>query len=108
MRTAQIPLQNNVDISVDQTSKSQDIEQIFSYAVQCTFTGASPLGTLSIQISIDNVNFADAPATSTAISATGTFVFNIPDAAYQYFRVKFVHTGGSVGNMTSLCFIKGF
>lgn len=109
MRIAHVNLASvagTTDASVNQTSVSQSINQIFSYSAQAVFTG-SPAGTVSLQASIDNTNFVDIGASDQVISDAGTIIWNVSGANYQYFRIVWVKSGGT-GTVVFSCFQRGF
>lgn len=74
-------------------------------AVQLVWTGANPVGTINIQVSLDNI----APVTWTTITGTsvtpggtpGNAFINLTQLAAPWIRIMYVTAGGSVGNLTA-------
>jgi len=51
-------------------------------------------GTISLQGSIDNSTFVDITSSSSNVTASAAFYWNISDTFYPYVRVKYVNTAG--------------
>lgn len=60
-----------------------------------TFTAVAIAGgTISLQGSIDGTTFADITSSSSNVTATAKFYWNISDTFYPFVRVKYVNTAG--------------
>lgn len=94
------------------------------YSVQLVFTGV-PAGSFKLQGSNDVghinsasdtmqstgvTNWTDLNITSGAIAAAGTYMFNVPDASYSWFRVVWTATGAGTTPVLSSAraYIKGW
>lgn len=88
-------------ITVGVTSTIVNLNAIEGYAIQATWSGgASFTGTLSLESSLDSVNFVEVPNSSQAITgATGTHLWNAVDQHYEFVRAKLVVTTGTATNM---------
>ncbi len=90
------------------STKSQAIvaEDLLYASVQMVVTGSSPIGTMQFEISNDVVTQGSAATpvptnwtpigSAVALSATGTFVIPKTDLCYQYIRVDFTKTSGTI------------
>jgi hypothetical protein len=87
------------------TTASQQVDLAFGFSVQAIATGA-PVGALKLQISLDGTNFVDYPSSSQAVSAAGSFIWNVADVMFRYFRVVYTKTSGT-GSLTILEMYKG-
>lgn len=72
---------------------------------QMVLAGATtPSGTLTLQCSADGTNWStlsvNGTAQTIAVSANGTFNFNIPTLASKFFRVAWTFTSGTAGTFT--------
>lgn len=95
-------------MSSDITSQSLQLKQHWGACVSCVVTaGSSPSGTLYVQASVDNVNYANMTGMSQAVSADGTFIFDIVNTNAQYIRVFYDRTSGS-GVLNVKTYAKGF
>jgi hypothetical protein len=88
------------DLSANVEGPSFSLEHIGMFAVQAVFTGA-PVGSFSVQASLDITGAVF------AVSAAGSVLFSIADAAYPYGRVHYTFTSGT-GAVTAKVYIKGF
>lgn len=91
------------------TSSSQPLQQIFGYAIAAVITSSAAVsGTLKLQASIDNSNFADIVGSSQTIITTGTFFYNVTDVMYPYVRAVWTDGGSDASaRMTIQCYVKG-
>lgn len=107
MRTVKAQtLQNAVALSADTYSDPVLIDQIWAYAVQAVWTGASLRGTIKLQASIDGTTWSDVSNSSVAITTPADYLWNVTIAAYTYYRVAFIFTSGS-GTLTTKIQNKG-
>ena len=97
------------DIIIDSEPTSASIEseavlldQIYGYAMQCEFTG-TPSGTLKLQASCEIIRngdtgptiWTDVDGSSTAISASGTVLYNADAQFYKYVRIVYSRLSGT-------------
>lgn len=74
------------------------------YSLHSIYTG-SPVGTITVEASIDGENFTTVADSSTAISAAGDTLFDIGQANYLWARLRYARTSGS-GSMDILGSVK--
>lgn len=104
----------NVVMNATITSPAFIMKELYGFAIQAVYTG-TPTGTLKLQASADpatsinpgnsvgaNVitNWTDIANTSTALSAAGNTLYNVPDVMYNW--VRLVYTDGSGGTSTAV------
>lgn len=95
------------DMSADLTSNPVTVNQYQTFAVQVSFAGSSPTGTLTLEASnYLNGDYVTVTNSSQAISADGTHMWNVYGAAYWFIRVKFTRASGT-GTMTGVLKAKG-
>ena len=88
------------DASVNVTSIGVDKGDALGYAVQVSFSSATLNGTLTLEASIDNSVFATISGTSQTVTSGAQHVYNVTDAMYRYFRLKWVASSGT-GTITA-------
>lgn len=81
-----------------------DLQDLRSYGVQATFTGADVVGTFKLQKSIDGVTFVDITDKSTSVTASAATVLD-DEANYRYLRANWDYTSGT-GNITVVLAVK--
>lgn len=81
-----------------------DLQDLRSYGVQATFTGADVVGTFKLQKSIDGVVFVDVPLKTTAVTASAATVLD-DEANYRFLRANWDYTSGT-GNITVVLAVK--
>lgn len=100
----------NGDMSLTLTSIPFPLWQVVGYspgcAIQAVFTG-TPNGTLTLQASLDGINYSTVGGSTQAIAAAGSFLYNISGVYYPFLELKFVPGGGSVGVLNVLSYGKG-
>lgn len=111
MRVYNIPLQlTSTTLNTNITSQALQLYSMLGFSIQIVFTG-TPTGTLKLQGSSDPVpqadpnslvptNWTDINNSSQAISAAGSFLWNVSDVQYNY--VRLVYTDGSSGMSTAV------
>lgn len=101
------------------TTAAVQLEHIFGFAVQLVWTG-TPVGNFTIEVSNDMppaggvIPSTFAPtnwstlsgSTKAAGGAAGEHIYNVTDAMYRWFRIKYVGTG-STGSVTARHNLKG-
>lgn len=122
MRFLPITIMNAVDMSTAgaQYSNGVDLDFMALGAIQAVFTG-SPVGTLKLQISTDNVpaptlgsanmasnvvNWSDYTGSSVAVTTSGNFVWNLSFIGYRWIRLAYTKTSGT-GSLTVTASGKG-
>lgn len=108
MRTYPLLWLSSTSMSQDLASSAQKIDYTVGYSVQAVYTGSSPRGTMSLLASNDGQNFATITDSPTTISSSGTFVWNIISANYDYTQFRFASSAGSVGSLSVNFYSKGF
>lgn len=93
-------LNQNILFSSDMTGTSLstvvDIAEASGFAIQANWTaGSTPVGTLTIQGSTDNVTFATVGSTVSVSGNSGTSLTNFAAQHYRYVRVQYVGESGS-------------
>lgn len=93
----------NGDLSMTEIdSVGVDVNQLVNASFQSVFTG-SPVGTMKLQFS-DTLSYlctdsrivwTDYTGSSTAISAAGTFAYNLIEAGYKCIRLVYLKTSGT-------------
>lgn len=86
------------DMSGNISSGAQDISSLSNYAVQYTWSGTSPVGAVSVQISNDGVNFDNLSAPVAVSGNSGTKVIKDSESGYKYIRAVYTFTSG-VGSL---------
>jgi hypothetical protein len=104
----------------DLTSSVQQLDNAFGYSVQANYATVGSLGgTLSLEASIDhqqdsqgNVlvagNWVTVTNSSQTISGAGSYIWNVENVMYPYFRVKYAHHSGDTGTLNVYCNVRGF
>lgn len=77
-----------------------DLNTLYSLGIVATadtLTGTDATVTVTLQVSLDNVKWADYAAATTIITTGGvaenSVPFNVPDWTFRYLRLKFTQTG---------------
>jgi len=85
----------NGNMADNLTSSVQDISEVCGFCVQANWSaGSTPVGTLNIQASLDNVNFTT--VASVAVSGnSGSNLVNVNVAHYRYVQCTYTATSGS-------------
>jgi len=92
------------------TSSPYNVQQIYGVAIQAVWTG-TPTGTFKLQASSDPAtaftgsqgaptNWTDVANSSYAVSAAGSYMWNVFDIMYNWIRV--VYTDSSGGTSTAV------
>lgn len=76
------------------TSTAQNLDFVNSYCIQTRWTGTTPVGTLSFQLSNDGTNYTE--FRSLAVSGnTGSDALNVEIPAYSWVQVVYTRTSGT-------------
>lgn len=84
----------NGDMSGDLESPSHDMSIIDGFCVQAIFTG-SPVGTLEIQVSLNDTDWETLADSSVAVSGAGSEVYNVSRVFYDKMKVVYTATSGT-------------
>jgi hypothetical protein len=100
-------------ISAGDMSQASVTSQVFSVehtpivGIQAVWNGSAPVGTLSLQGSIDGVNYFNIGSPVAVSGNNGTAYLTDPNAAYLYARLVYTRTSGS-GDLDAFAEAKGF
>ena len=114
MRTFLTTMISSTGMSSNFSSSGYSVEYYWNYAIQANTFNGVPVGTYTIQGSLDNVNYSTIPVSSfagssTAIATSGTSLFNVAAIGYKYVKLQWTATSGSSnGTLNALLFGKGF
>lgn len=91
------------------TTAGQTLEQAFGFSLQANITSSALVsGTLKLQASLDNANWADIAGTTQTISATGVYFYNVTDVMYPWVRAVWADSGSDASaKMNILFFYRG-
>lgn len=92
-------------MTADFTSATQDLTTMEFGALQATWTG-TPVGTLAIQASNDNIHFNTVTGSSVAVSGAGSAMWNIQVFGFRYIQLVYV-AGSSTGTLNAIINAKG-
>jgi len=83
-----------VDATVGTTKYSEvvDISNYDGYAVTAIWTAAGATGSIELQASTDNINYISITGTSQSIAGSGSWLWNVYNPFYRYFRVAVAST----------------
>jgi hypothetical protein len=101
----EIELISAQDAASNITSVGLDLGDLQVYSVHANFTGSTLAGTLALEASNDNSDYATISGASQVIASAASHVFNVVNAAYRYVRLTWTQTGGT-GNLTVKAAIK--
>ncbi len=99
------------DMSTQLASTGQKIDYTMLSSIQAVYAstgGGVPRGTISLAGSNDNVNFVTIAGSTTAITGSGSGIWNINGTGYDYIQGQFVPIAGSSGQLTLTLYSKGF
>lgn len=83
----------NADVFTGPTTLQQD----YGYAVQAIWTGSTLAGTISLQATIDGIDWSTITGTPQTVNGPGSFVWNVDSSIYDQVRVYFTYGSGSGG-----------
>ncbi len=117
---AQVQIVTSKSMAVAVTSDIININEYFGYAVQANYTTSGTLvGTLALQASVDhkqelvtgNVtnagNFVTIPNSAVTLSGAGSYIWNVMEANYSFFRLIYTPGVSDTGTLNAFCTIKG-
>jgi len=89
----------------DVTTEGQTLEQAFGYALQANITSSGAVnGTLSLESSLDNENWATIYGTSQNITEAGVYFYNVTDVMYPWVRAVWEDNGSDSSARISIMF----
>lgn len=105
MKVYNKPLSLNLAaMNTDLTSVAMQLYNMVGFAIQLEITG-TPTGSFKLQASCDSVvqadlmaqapmNWTDIPSSSTAITASGSIMWNVIEPMYNFVRVLYTDASG--------------
>lgn len=120
MRYAPIQIVSAQSMAVAITSETIPLNQVFGYSVQANYATSGTLGgTLALQASDDHqedneknvtragnwVTIEDSPV---VLTGAGSFIWNVMNPNYLWFRLIYTPTGGDSGTLNAFATTKGF
>ena len=93
------------DMSGNLSSSVTDLQGTNSYSVQAVYTGA-PVGTLQLQISMDNITFSEYTGSSVSISEAGNTMFKITRNGERYIKAIYTFSSGT-GSLSAIIGLQG-
>lgn len=90
---------NGASMTTNITSPSQSLDNCVRYCMQAYWSGTSPVGTITVSASNDNVNFTAISSVAVA-SNTGNYMVNVDNPAYPWMQVTYTYTSGT-GTLTA-------
>jgi hypothetical protein len=91
-----------IDITSGVTTSSSlvDVSDCTALAVQAVWSGTSPSGTVTIEASLDGVNFSTYGASSISVTgASGSGVVSSGPIGFPFVRATFTYTSGTVASL---------
>lgn len=82
------------------TSIGVDKGDVDGYAVEVSFSSGTLNGTLTLEASISGNVYATISGSSQSVTSGAQHVYNVTDAKYKYFRLKWVPSSGT-GTITA-------
>lgn len=85
------------------STPSQEVKDAIRLCYQYTWTGSTPVGSVQVQCSADNINWSSDPeATAVALSGnTGCASIKVSNCSYPYSRLTYTATSGT-GTFSSI------
>lgn len=105
MRVNLDPLVNNQSMTSSFLSPTIQVVQGQISSIQASWTG-SPVGSLQLLISNDDVVYSVYTGSVTAVSGAGNFLWNLLSCGFNYIKVQYTSTSGT-GSLTITTSYKG-
>lgn len=117
----QIVTSGDMSAAAGINSNAIDLQQGSLAAIQAVWTGATAIGTASLQISNDNVavpaagsanpgvnvvNWSTYTGSTTSISGAGNFLWNLNNVGYRWLRLNYTSSSGA-GTLNAILTYKG-
>lgn len=83
------------------------LDHIYGFSVYASWSGTAISGSILLQASIDEMNWRDIDSTSQTISADGSYLWNISDAFYKYFRIQVTSSNANTITVDASFYAKG-
>lgn len=95
-------LLNAVSVAANNASNIIDVKEALSMAVQVSWSGSSPLGTVAIKGSCDGVIFTTISGGSVSVTgSTGSSLINVTEKGISHLQVIYTTTSGT-GTVTAV------
>jgi hypothetical protein len=88
-----------VSAAANKTSGVLNLGDMATGSIQVVFTGTDLAGTLQLQGSVDNTNWADLAGQSVSVTSSVGHIYDITPTGVQYFRVTWTYSSGT-GNIS--------
>lgn len=93
---------NGVDMASSHTSAAINIQYLDNVGIELVWSGASPTGTIAIQVSLDNTTYITIPSVSVSPGGSaGNAYIDLNQLSAAWVRIAYTTTGGSVGTLTA-------
>lgn len=76
------------------TSSTVNVPYLDNISVQFNFTG-SPNGSFFVDVSLDNINWAELPISPALVTTSSPAVADINQTGFTYIRARFVRVSGT-------------
>jgi hypothetical protein len=93
-------------MSANITGNSFTVEHTPILAIECTWSGTAPVGTLQLQGSVSGLNWFNVGSTVAVSGNTGTVLLRDDNAGYLFARAIYNFTSG-VGTLNAYAEAKG-
>jgi hypothetical protein len=98
MKIFEYQLVLNQSMTSTYTSPSQQLAFMINACIQAVFTG-TPVGTLDLQVSNDNVNWTVYTGSSTTVNGAGSFAWLLADIGFPWIQVVYT-ASSSTGSLS--------
>jgi len=82
------------------------LDHIYGYSVFAKWAGSTIAGSILLQASVNGDDWVDLADTQT-ITGADSYIWNVPDAMYRYFRVELVSDDANVITFDVSYYAKG-
>lgn len=94
LHLANINVVSNGDMTTTLTSTPLNINEVTLNGIQCVWTGATPIGSLAVQVSNDNITYTTV-GTLAVSGNSGSDAFNVQQSGFAWLRVVYTPTSGT-------------
>ena len=84
-----------------------DISHIYGYSVYADWAGTTIAGSIKLQASLDNSSWIDITSSSQTINSSDSYLWNVTDAFYKYFRVVAISSNANAITVNAQFYAKG-
>jgi hypothetical protein len=105
MRTSNVLVADGYSLTAHFLSNAISIKHLEGFSVQATFSGSTPTGSLSIEVSNDSAEGLGATPTNwttfapsgfpISVSSATTYIGNVSACYYKWVRIRYTRSGGS-------------